>query len=47
MAREKKRETVLVPVRHHEAIPKKELSEEPTEPCEAEIWEIPRRWHVY
>ncbi len=43
MGREKERETVLVPVRRHEAIPKKELPEEPPEPCEAEIWEVPSK----
>ncbi len=47
MEREKERGTVLVLVRRHEAIPKKELPEDPPEPCEAEIWEMPRRWHVY
>ncbi len=47
MEREEERGKVLVPVRRHGAIPKKELPEEPPEPCEAEIWEMPRRWHVY
>jgi hypothetical protein len=47
MEREKERETVLVPLRRHEAMPKKELSEEPPEPYETEIWEMPKRWNVY
>ena len=47
MEREKERETVLAPVRRHEAILEKEFQEEPPEPCETEIWEVPRRWHVY
>ena len=47
MEREKERETILVPVRRHEAMPKKELPEEPLKPCEAEIWEMPKRWHAY
>ncbi len=47
MEREKERETVLVRVRRHEAMPKKDFSVEPPEPGETEIWEMPRRWNVY
>jgi hypothetical protein len=47
MEREEEREKVLVPIRRREAIPKEELPEEPPEPGEAKVREIPRRWHIY
>lgn len=45
--KERERERVLVPVRRHEAIPQKELPEEPQEPEKLEVPKIPRRWYLY
>ena len=47
MEQEEDKETVLVPVRRREATPKKEFLEEPPEPDEAELREMPRRWYIY
>ena len=44
MEREEEKEKVLVSVRRPEVVQEEEL---PEEPDELEVWEIPRRWHVY
>ena len=46
MERKEEREKVLVPVRR-KAVTKKELTEEPQEPREVKVPEIPRRYRVY
>ena len=47
MEYEEDREKVLVPVLHRESIHEKELPEKLSEePCEAKVWEVPRRWHI-
>jgi hypothetical protein len=44
---EEDREKVLVPVLRHNSIHEKKLSEELSdEPCEVEVWEVPRRWRI-
>ncbi len=47
MEREEPRDKVLVAIRRREAIPENELPEEPPEPREVKVREIPRRWRIY
>ena len=47
MKRKEDKERVVVPIRCHEAIPKKELPEDTPEPHEMKIQELPRRWYTY
>ena len=48
MERQEEREKELVPVRRREPVrEEEELQEQPVEPQEIAVPEIPRRWRVY